>query len=182
MIKSMKDQGLSISEISRRLGISRTTVRKYLRSGKLPQYQRIPAESMIKSYIPLMREMIDVHNLSAVRIYEELKKKGFQGSYSLVKQYSRPMRNDRKIMAVYRYETDPGKQSQVDFREFGYIDIDGKRRKLYAFSLILGYSRVRYAEFTTDISTRNVVLMHLNAFHFFFTSLVDKQTRSFMTT
>ena len=167
MIKSMKDQGLSISEISRRLGISRTTVRKYLRSGKLPQYQRIPAESMIKSYIPLMREMIDVHNLSAVRIYEELKKKGFQGSYSLVKQYSRPMRNDRKIMAVYRYETDPGKQSQVDFREFGYIDIDGKRRKLYAFSMILGYSRVRYAEFTTDISTRNVIRMHLTAFHFF---------------
>ena len=182
MIKSMKDQGLSISEISRRLGISRTTVRKYLKSGKLPQYHRIPAGSMIKPYIPLMREMIDMHNLSAVRIYEELKKKGFQGSYSLVKQYSRPMRNDRKILAVYRYETDPGKQSQVDFGEFGYIDIDGKRRKLYAFSMILGYSRVRYAEFTTDISTRNVVLMHLNAFHFFFTSLVDKQTRSFMTT
>ena len=167
MIKSMKYKGLSISEISRRLGISRTTVRKYLKSGKLPQYHRIPAGSMIKPYIPLMREMIDMHNLSAVRIYEELKKKGFQGSYSLVKQYSRSMRNDRKILAVYRYETDPGKQSQVDFGEFGYIDIDGKRRKLYAFSMILGYSRVRYAEFTTDISTRNVIRMHLNAFHFF---------------
>ena len=60
MIRSMKDQGLSISEISRRLGISRTTV----------------------------------------RIYEELRKKGFKGSYSLVKQYSRPLRNDRKILAV----------------------------------------------------------------------------------
>ena len=65
------------------------------------------------------------------------RKKGFKGSYSLVKQYSRPMRNDRKILAVYRYETDPGKQSQVDFGEFGYIDIDGKHRKLYAFSMIL---------------------------------------------
>ena len=80
-----------------------------------------------------MKEMINQHNLSAVRIYEELRKKGFQGSYSLVKQYSRPMRNDRKIPAVYRYETDPGKQAQVDFRELGYLEIDGKRRKLYAF-------------------------------------------------
>ncbi len=80
-----------------------------------------------------------MHNLSAVRIYEELKKKGFQVSYSLVKQYSRPMRNDRKILAVYRYETDPGKQSQVDFGKFEYIEKDGKRRKLFALSMILGY-------------------------------------------
>ena len=106
MIRSMKDQGLSISEISRRLGISRTTVRRYLKSGKVPQYHRDPAGSMIETFLPLVREMIDRHNLSAVRIYEELRKKGFKGSYSLVKQYSRPMRNDRKILAVYRYETD----------------------------------------------------------------------------
>ena len=117
MIRSMKEQGVLISEIARKLGISRTTV----------------------------------------RIYEELRKKGFKGSYSLVKQYSRPIRTDRKILAVYRYETDPGKQSQVDFGEFGYIHIDGKRRKLYPFSMIPGYSRMRYAEFTTDISTRNVI-------------------------
>ena len=108
--------------------------------------------------------MIDRHNLSAVRIYEELRKKGFQGSYSLVKQYSRPMRNDRKVRVVYRYKTDPGKQSQVDFGEFEYIEIDRKRRKVYTFSMILGYSRMRYSEFTTDISTRNVIRMHLNAF------------------
>ena len=66
MIRSLKDQGLSISEISRRLGISRTTVRRYLKSGKVPQYYRGPAGSMIGPYLPLVREMIDQHNLSAV--------------------------------------------------------------------------------------------------------------------
>ena len=156
MIRSMKEQGVSIREIARKLGISRTTVRRYLKSGKVLQYHRDPAGSMIEQ-----------HNLTAVRIYEELRKKGFKGSYSLVKQYNRPMRTDRKILAVYRYETDLGKQSQVDFGEFGYIHIDGKRRKLYAFSMILAYSRMRYAEFTTDISTRNVIRMHLNAFRHF---------------
>ena len=61
MIRSLKDQGLSISEISRRLGISRTTVRRYLKSGKVPQYHRDPAGSMIEPYLPLVREMIDHH-------------------------------------------------------------------------------------------------------------------------
>ena len=55
----------------------------------------------------------------------------------------------------------------MDFGEFGYIEIDGKRKKLYAFSIILGYSRMRYAEFTTDISTGNTIKMHLNAFNYF---------------
>ena len=96
MIRILKDQGFSISEIARGLGISRTTVRRYLKSGKVPQYHRDPAGSMIEPYLPLVREMIDQHNLSAVRIYEELREKFFKGSYSLVKQYSRPMRNDRK--------------------------------------------------------------------------------------
>ena len=45
--------------------------------------------------------------------------------------------------------------------------MDGKRRKLYAFSIVLGYSMTRYAEFTTDISTSNAIRMHLNSFTFF---------------
>ena len=89
------------------------------------------------------------------------------GGYTILKDYCNKLRKDRRIQAVYRYETKPGKQSQVDFGDFGYIDIDGKRRKLYAFSMILGYSRMRYVEFTADISTENVIKMHLNAFSFF---------------
>ena len=68
---------------------------------------------MIDPFLPLVMEMIDHHNLSAIRIYEELRKKGFKGSYSLAKQYSRPVQNNRKILTVYRYETDPGKQLLV---------------------------------------------------------------------
>ena len=69
--------------------------------------------------------------------FEEIKKLGYDGKYTILKDYCHELRKDRRIRAVYRYETDQGKQSQVDFGEFGYIDMDGKRRKLYAFSMIL---------------------------------------------
>ena len=104
-----------------------------------------------------IRDMIDKHNLSAIRILEEIRKQGYDGGYTILKDYCSAIRKDRRIPAVYRYETDPGKQSQVDFGDFGRTEIDGISRKLYAFSMILGYSRMRYAEFTTDISTENVI-------------------------
>lgn len=55
----------------------------------------------------------------------------------------------------------------MDFGEFSHMDIDGKRRKHYAFFIILVYSRMRYTEYTTDISTENVIEMRLNSFTFF---------------
>ena len=167
MFKTMKEQGMSISEIARRTGVSRKTVRKYIAMQKPAKYSREGRQSVIAPYTDYVRGRIDKHNLSAVRIYEEIREKGYPGSYTTAKRLCRVLRNDRSIQAVYRYETDPGKQSQVDFGEFGYIDIDGKHRKLYAFSMILGYSRMRYVEFTTDISTENVIRMHLNAFSFY---------------
>ncbi|WMT44422.1 MAG: IS21 family transposase [Cuniculiplasma divulgatum] len=166
MIRDMKDRGMSIKSIARELSISRNSVRKYLKSEPKNKQNR-KRGSKLDPYREKIRALIDEHNLSAVRILEEIRKIGYNGGYTILKEYCHELRKDRRIQAVYRYETDPGKQSQVDFGEFGHIDIDGKHRKLYAFSTILGYSRMRYVEFTTDISTENVIRMHINAFSFY---------------
>ncbi|MGC8581730.1 MAG: hypothetical protein ACP5RS_03900 [Thermoplasmata archaeon] len=44
---------------------------------------------------------------------------------------------DKQIKAVYRFETHPGEQAQVDFGEYGRIGIDGKIKKSYLFTIIL---------------------------------------------
>ena len=167
MIRNMKDGGMSNREIAKELGISRNTVRKMLNASTVNEHSHRRKTSKLDPYRDRIRDMIDKHNLSAIRILEEIRKQGYDGGYTILKDYCATVRKDRRIPAVYRYETDPGKQAQVDFGEFGYIEIDGKRKKLYAFSMILGYSRMRYAEFTTDISTENVIRMHLNAFRYF---------------
>jgi transposase len=71
------------------------------------------------------------------------------------------------VSAVYRYETKPGVQSQVDWCECGRIEIDGKSRKLYCFNMVLGYSRMRYVEFTLRIDVHTLIQCHLNAFRYF---------------
>jgi len=134
MIRELYDHGMSISEISRRLNIDRKTARKYAKSNEIPRYpKRNKKQSKIDPYINEIKDMINKYNLSAVRIYENIKEKGYNGSYTLVKITARKYRNDTQIKAVYRFETGPEEQSQVDFGEYGQINIDGKPRNYISF-------------------------------------------------
>ena len=60
-----------------------------------------------------------------------------------------------------RFETVPGLQSLVDwgfFENYG-VNENGIDKKLYCFLMILGYSRNRYIEFVTDMSTSTLILV-----------------------
>ena len=56
---------------------------------------------------------------------------------------------------------------RIDWAECGRIEIDNEPRKLYCFSMVLGYSRMRYAEFTLQIDVHTLIQCHLNAFRYF---------------
>ncbi len=51
---------------------------------------------------PLVKELIDRYNLSAMRILEEIRKWGYQGSYTTLKNYCRTIRKQRSIKVVSR--------------------------------------------------------------------------------
>ena len=166
MIKDMVEKGMSVSEIAKQLGIDRKTVRRYMNSEKVPRPSHRKRKSKLDPVRPIIKMLIDKYNLSAVRILEEIRKWGYTGSMTILKEYCKTLRKERSIKAVYRFETEPGRQSQVDFGHFGTIEVDGKQRKLYCFSYILGYSRLRYVEFITDIRTQSLIKMHLDAFRY----------------
>jgi len=105
--------------------------------------------------------------LSAKRIYREIQERGFTGKYTIVKDFVREVRPKVGVSVVYRYETKPGVQSQVDWAECGRIEIDNKPRKLYCFVMVLGYSRMRYVEFTLHTDVHTLIQCHLNAFRYF---------------
>ena len=143
MIREMREKGMSISEIARQMHMSRNTVKKHLRLDKPLEYKRKRKKSKLDPVRPIIKELIDKYDLSAVRILEEIRKWGYNGSYTILKEYCGTLRKERSIKAVYRFETDPGKQAQVDFGSFGAVEEDGVSRKLYCFSYVLGYSRMR---------------------------------------
>ncbi len=165
-IRILHHQGLSIRAIARQLGISRNTVREYLRSDKKPTYARRPVRgSKIDPYKGYIQERITAASpdwIPATVIEREIREKGYQGSIRLLRYYMAELRPVTKADPVVRFETEPGQQMQVDWGVF-------RRGKdpLSAFVATLGWSRYTYVEFVTNEQFSTLKTCHENAFAYF---------------
>jgi transposase len=168
MIRDLHRQGLNISQISQTTGFHRNTVRKYVTAQSTPApMKRREHPSILDPFKEYIQQRITEYPLSAARIYREIVDKGFTGHYTIVKDYIRQIRPREGTPAVLRYETKPGVQAQVDWGECDHIDEDEKIRKVYCFSIILGYSRMRYVEFTLSTDVYTFIQCHNHAFEYF---------------
>ncbi len=76
MIREFAGNGMKIKRIAEKIGISRPTVRKYLNARKPPEYSRKRRKSKLDPHREYIRERLEKHDLSTVRILEEIRKKG----------------------------------------------------------------------------------------------------------
>jgi transposase len=168
MIRDLYSQGLNITEISRQTGFDKKTIRKYLTLNTLPGPQKHPGKkSKLDPFKPYILEKLKEGPYTAARLYREIKEMGFDGGKTIVKDFIQEVRPKQEVPAVLRYETKPGIQAQVDWGEVGKVEIDGKIKKLFCYSMVLGYSRMRYVEFTLSTDTSTLLQCHLNAFQYF---------------
>jgi len=159
----------NVSEIYRRSGYDRRTVKKYLEPDSSPKpIQRKKRRSKLDPYKDHIHKRLGEYpKISAKRLLREIRAEGYDGGYTILKDYLTLVRPVKQPLAIYRYETKPGHQAQVDWGECGEAFLDGKNRKLYCFSMILGYSRMRYAEFTLSQDVHTLIRCHINAFQYF---------------
>jgi len=167
MIKDLYRKGVSISEIARRTGHDRKTVRAVLRKSlERSLVRRKPKVRKIAPYVPYLERRIEEGVLNARKLYQEIVAQGYPGKERQVRRFVQPFREARHQEATVRYETEPGQQGQVDWGHFGTIDHQGRQRRLYAFVLTLGWSRAMYLEFTVSADIAWWLRCHLHAFHF----------------
>ena len=169
-IRNDRLKGMNYTELGRKYHIDPRTAKKYAESPQRPEYmlrERKPSKlDAFKSQIDLWLEEAPY---SAVRILEKLQEQGFNGKYSIVKEYVRGKKMDLDEKATVRFETMPGQQGQMDWGFFENYTVleNGQMKKLYCFLLVLGYSRMRCIEFVTDMSTNTLIRCHQNAFRYF---------------
>lgn len=127
-----------------------------------------PDNLLIMPYLDFIRELLANGNVQATVIYRKLIGMGACISLSTVSRAVKRVKHELDISSI-RYETTPGQQAQADWSEFrGYTaTVDGCEHPLYAFFLILGYSRMRYVEFVTEMKTSTLIRCLENALTYF---------------
>jgi len=169
-IRNDRQKGLSYKEIGKKYHIDQRTAKKYAESDTKPVYELTERKpSKLDEYKQRIDQWLEEAPYSAARILEKLVEQGFTGKYSIVKEYVRGKKKDLDEKATVRFETLPGVQGQVDwgFFEDQLVEEEGRMKKLYCFLMVLGYSRMRYIELVTDMSTSTLIRCHQNAFRYF---------------
>lgn len=167
-IRSLMENGVSISEISRMVGVDRKTAKKYANLDTYdPFFRKERPQGKLDPFKEYVKSRLDKYPLSAVRIFDEIKPQGYQGKISILRDFMKTLRKESSYDAVMRFETAPGQQAQIDWGEFGTMEVGGGQEKLHGFHMILGYSRMRYVEFTTSMNLRTLIRCHINAYKYY---------------
>ena len=145
--------GRSIHAVARETGISRTTIKKYLKDPDQPRYRRRQprvGHKLNGQFEARLRELFE-HDLSLRRrdrrtgkkLYEELVAQGYTGSYSPVQRFVIALKKSSEtdgtdaFIALYFA---PGDALQFDWSE-EYVPLGGVQHKVHVAHFRLCHSR-----------------------------------------
>jgi transposase len=142
-------------------------VRCYLR-GKPEAVPRPKRGSKLDAFKTQIRQwMMQDHLYNCETMLSRLQEQGYSGSLSLLKAFVHTLRPRQAGQhPIQRYETKPGEQMQFDWGEVHY-EQQGREHKLYGFTAILGYSRMRFVTFVKRCDTPTMIRCLMEAFEYF---------------
>jgi transposase len=166
-IKAMSRNGLSIRKIAKITGLHRKTVKRHLERGSLPEYHKKKRkETILDPYRPMIDAYLEEDDYQASWIFERLTRMGYTGSYTTVKKAVREIKGEKTQIAYIRFETEPAFQAQVDWGDFQIKNEDGTITTVFAFIMVLGYSRAMYVEFVERRTLEAFMDCHIHAFDY----------------
>lgn len=145
-IRVLARQGLGIKGICRETGLTRNTVRRYLRNPGAVRYgPRAPRPTKLEPFKAYLEERVQAARpawIPATVLLREIRERGYDGGISQLKAFLAPLKQVTDDPVV-RFETPPGKQMQADFTV-----VRRGRDPLLALVATLGWSRASFVRFT----------------------------------
>jgi transposase len=94
--------------------------------------------------------------LRATRLFDMVKPRGYPGEVRTLRAYVATVRPRPPREAYLRVSTLPGEQAQVDWAHVGKVRVPGGERPLWAFVMVLSWSRAMWGEFIFDLSVHSL--------------------------
>lgn len=169
----------SIRQIAREYKLSRNTVRKvvrneateftYDRKAAQPLPKLAPYQEMLTSYLDADAAKLPKEQRTAIVMYEELQRQGFEGGYDSVRRYVQKWRSNeagRKVTAYIPQSFDPGEAFQFDW-SYEQVELGGTVVTVKVAHFRLCYSRASLCIAYARESLEMVLDAHVRAFEFF---------------
>lgn len=161
-------EGWKIGTVARQLGLHHSSVRRVLAHAGVPRALELGRPSMIDSYLPLVRQILEKYpGLRAARLYDMMKSRGYPGGPDHFRHLVALHRPRPVAEAYLRLRTLAAEQAQVDWGDFGKLRIGRAERRLCAFVMVLSYSRAIYLRFFLDQRMPSFLGGHVQAFTHF---------------
>lgn len=157
-----------IGTIGTQLGRHHDTVERVLAQSGLDVRKEWTRARLVDPYIPFLKETLaKFPRLGASRLWSMAKARGYTGSKSGFRAIVSRLRPRRAAEAYLRRVVLPGQEAQVDWAHFGRITIGRAVRDLWAFVMVLSYSRLRFLRFSVRAAMPSFLAGHVEAFRFF---------------
>jgi transposase len=158
--------GLTAAQIAEDLSLDPRTVAYWLTQDRFRTRHTTTRASKLDPFKAQIRHMLEKYPYSAQQILQRLRQQGFDGGYSIVKDYVRTVR-PRRQNAFLKLAFAPAECAQVDWGSYGSVRVGQTRRRLSFFVMVLCYSRMMYVEFTVSQTMEHFLACHQHAFEAF---------------
>lgn len=168
----INNEKVNCAAVARQYNCDYRTVQKYYNErDQQKKKQRLPrrVKKKIDGFESIIEEKFLLNRAPAIAIFNLLKEKyGYTGSYTTIKNYCHNLKMDKQNEVTVHFETEPGKQCQIDWKEeLTLVSKYGEVFTINIFLAILGYSRLKYIELTFDKSQPTLFKCLTNAIKYF---------------
>lgn len=159
------------SELARRYSCDRRTIDHYIKKrthSTKETTKKKTIETLLAGYEETIINKVDEYGATAMAVYKFIVKKGYKGKYTTVSNFVRKHKDTEKKKATIRFETSPGLQAQVDWKEdLTLVNRKGESFKVNIYLMVLGYSRLKYVCLTSDRTQNTLFDSMTKAFGYF---------------
>lgn len=154
-----------IGTIAGQLGLHHTTVQRVLRQTGVELKTVAPRPSMVDQFVPFIVGQLEKYpTLRSSRLFTMVKERGYSGGPDHFRRLVGRLRPKKPAEAFQRLKTLPGEQGQVDWAHFGKLEVGRAARPLWAFVMVLSYSRRLFLRFFPGTAMPFFVRGHVEAF------------------